>query len=96
MGPQTGTEDPQFVTHEKYYENISRICNVMLIENVPEYAERVARDHLDPSWLLESAVIDPRILGIPSARSRLYILAFDTKTVTKRDDVYFSRKIVHK
>eukprot|EP00435_Cladocopium_sp_Y103_P057869 s1201_g20.t1 len=85
MGLQTGVSDPKFVTHKRFYENFKRMSDVMLIENVPEYRKSIAQEHLGEGWDLEmSAVIDPRLFGVPAARARLYMLAFNKAREKKR------------
>lgn len=88
MGRRTGTDDPRFVTHSSYYDSMKQISDIMIIENVPEYSEEIARQHL-VGWSTESVVVDPRVLGVPASRARLYILAFNEATVKRRRDVCF-------
>lgn len=67
---------------------MKRISDVMLIENVPEYEKHIIASELGNTWDLDmSAVIDPRIFGIPAARPRLYVLAFNKDKVQPRPDV---------
>lgn len=90
MGEQEGTADASFCTHESHYKEISRIHDVMILENVPEYAVDIPRSRLDARWKLLSAVIDPRIFGFPCARARVYILAYNQKTVRMREGLFSS------
>lgn len=89
MGLQAGVDSPKFQTHKKFYTNMERKSDVMLIENVPEYGTEIAASHLGREWELDSAVVDPRVFGLPASRPRLYILAFRKKTVRRRGDVWF-------
>lgn len=92
MGLQTGVTDPRFDTHRCYFESISRVSDVMVIENVPEYSVTIVEAELKKTgcgdWACESAVIDPRVVGIPTARARLYIVAFNKLVARWREDVW--------
>ena len=61
--------------------------NALLIENVPEYSPAVVRSELPATWDLKSCVIDPRIFGLPAARSRIYLVAWDTTKVFWRSEI---------
>lgn len=87
MGKKTGTADPRFKCHKEYYKKIKFTHSAMLIENVPEYGEEIILQSLGDEWSVKSLVIDPRVLGIPAARSRLYALAWRHSKVTWRPDV---------
>ena len=89
MGRQRGVRDPKFLTHSSYYQSMKRISDIMIIENVPEYRPSIAEEHLGDEWTTESLVVDPRVLGTPASRARLYILAFRKATVKRRKDVWF-------
>ena len=75
------TQDVQFETHEAMYENICPDVDIQLLENVPEYEEKGYKQSLACQKLGEafdgiSFKIDPRVLGLPTARARVYILAW--------------------
>ena len=95
-GISKGTAAPAFVTHESYYEQMGKIHDVLLVENVPEYDTDIPQKLLDQlhddggergMWGCMSAVVDPRIFGIPAARARLFYLAFRKDRVKLRTDV---------
>lgn len=88
MGRQTGTGDPRFQTHSCYYKSMKDISDIMIIENVPEYSPTIPQQLL-VGWDMESLVVDPRILGVPASRARLYVLAFRKDKVKRRHDVCF-------
>lgn len=89
MGRQDGVDSPKFQTHKKFYTNMKKTADIMLIENAPEYGTEIAASHLGLDWELDSAVVDPRVFGIPASRPRLYILAFRKNKVRRRGDVWF-------
>ena len=63
-------------------------CNdALLIENVPEYSPDVVRAELPDTWDLKYCVIDPRIFGLPAARSRIYLVAWDTTKAFWRPEI---------
>lgn len=81
MGNRLQTKDVQFETHEAMYENISPNVDIQIIENVPEYEEKgyeqsLACQKLGEDFDGKSFKIDPRVLGLPTARARVYILAW--------------------
>ena len=49
---------------------------ILVIENVPEYEERVVRSSLSSCWTLVSVRVDPRVLGFGTARARVFIVAY--------------------
>lgn len=59
----------------------------MLIENVPEYPESLIKQELGPGYSVRSIVIDPRILGIPAARTRRYAIAWRHSKVKWRPEI---------
>lgn len=61
--------------------------NALLIENVPEYSPAVVRSELPATWDLKSCVIDPRMFGLPAARARIYLIAWDTTKVFWRSEI---------
>lgn len=87
IGNRKGTADPAYETHRQYYKKMKTLCEVLIIENVPEYGETHIRDELGPEWGIRSHVIDPRIFGIGAARSRLYAICWKVKTIHWREDV---------
>ena len=76
MGKMLREQDPRFRTHTFYYACMRRLCDAVLLENVPGYRVEVAQSHLGPEWETRHAIIDPRIFGVPCARTRLYIIAW--------------------
>ena len=86
MGKQKGTNDLRFKCHDDFYDNIQRVSDVMLVENVPEYAVTIPKERLK-NWGVQYEVIDPRVLGIPSSRARVFILAFNRARVSWTSDV---------
>lgn len=93
MGKRLGTNDIAFKTHESYYANMSALCDVMLIENVPDYKVDIIQGELGEGWQLKGAVIDPRIFGVPCSRTRLYCIAFNKARATWRPDIVISEVI---
>lgn len=95
MGKQRRQADPVFSTHRAFYKEIPRTADVMLVENVPEYGTEVARDHLPKHWDFRSVTIDPRHLGVPAGRTRIWILAWDTKRVQWREGGISIEEVMH-
>jgi hypothetical protein len=87
MGKKLGTSDPVFATHESFYEATSVDCDVCIVENVTEYSPDHARKGLGPGWEIQFEKLDPRILGLPAARARIYMICYRTSKVTWRRDV---------
>ena len=76
MGKRLQTNAVQFETHEALYENVSPEMDIQIVENVPEYSEDVVRSRLPADFDMKWMKIDPRILGLPAARARIYYLAW--------------------
>eukprot|EP00435_Cladocopium_sp_Y103_P057440 s810_g19.t1 len=76
MGNRLLTNAVQFETHEAMYENVTPEVDVQLIENVPEYTDGVVKKRLPEDFDMKSFKIDPRILGLPAARARVYYLTW--------------------
>ena len=52
---------------------------ILVIENVPEYEESLVRKELGKEWNLESARFDPRCLGLPTSRARVFMICWRVK-----------------
>lgn len=77
MGLRAKERGPSAAVHKAYYSNMDcSSCLILVIENVPEYEERVVRASLSKHWTLVSVRIDPRILGLAAARARVFIIAY--------------------
>lgn len=68
-------DDPNFCTHTAFFENVACTQDLNIIENVPEYGVDIVRTALGPCFDIKAVKIDPRILGLGVARSRIYIVA---------------------
>ena len=67
-------------THVAYYRNMRKSKNgILVIENVPEYEESLVRKELGKEWNLESARFDPRCLGLPTSRARVFMICWRVK-----------------
>lgn len=86
MGKQQRERAVVFRTHKAFYAEIPAIHDVVLIENVPEYGVTVAKTHLPPHWSFRHVTIDPRLFGIAAGRTRIFILAWNSKTVKWSQD----------
>ena len=93
MGKQRQQADPVYKTHEAYYKKLSQLCDILVVENAPEYAQTVIEAELGPTWSVRSEVIDPRVFGIGAARSRRYAICWKTEAATWRSDVKMSEVI---
>ena len=78
MGLRKKEHGKSQICHKAYYDNMKASQNwILVIENVPEYEERVVHRALgNKDWKLESVRIDPRVLGFGASRARLYIVAY--------------------
>ena len=72
---------------------MSPLHDVMLIENVPEYKQEIIANQLGNEWEIKSAVLDPRALGIPASRSRIYAIAWRSSKVRWRPEVHLETVI---
>lgn len=59
----------------------------MVIENVPEYKAEIIERELGKQWSIKHCVIDPRVLGVPACRTRLYAIAWKHAEVNWRNDI---------
>ena len=82
MGNRKGTNDTRFETHNRFYSEYSRECDVLVVENVVEYGEDITKSALGPSWAVTSICFDPRNVGMGIARARIYLLCWKTNKVT--------------
>lgn len=72
----------KFSTHEAMYEQAKKNCDVLLIENVPEYdIKTMVRRKLGAGWKVREACIDPRHFGMGASRPRRYGLAWKQSSV---------------
>lgn len=55
--------------------------SVLVLENVTEYSESLVKKELGPEWNLVSTRIDPRILGLPCSRARVFMICWRVKEV---------------
>ena len=80
MGKRQREKDIAFQTHKSYFSEVASEQDILIIENVPEYSEKLVLQHLNTgkaqTWQLQSIRIDPRNLGFGCARSRVYMLAY--------------------
>ena len=93
MGPGKRENGKSFETHTSYYRSAATLCQVLVIENVPEYGRQVIQDQLGPMWSIKTMVIDPRIFGVCVARSRQYAICWKSEEVTWRQDVSLEKII---
>ena len=76
MGKRLGTKAVEWETHEAFYGNISPEEDLQIVENVPEYGSEHAARKLGPEFDTCSLVVDPRVLGLPASRARIYIIGW--------------------
>ena len=87
MGKRRGVHDAAYETHRAYYKSMTGLCDLLLIENVPEYDPKLVQQELGPLWDLKWSILDPRAFGVPAARTRVYILAWRKDKLQWRSDV---------
>lgn len=82
MGRRAKEMGPSAVVHAAFYKHMRESdTSLLIVENVPEYEERIVRNSLVVSgmaskWELLSVRLDPRILGLGCARARVFIVAY--------------------
>ena len=76
MGKRLGTKAVEWKTHEALYSEVCPKEDIQVIENVPEYGVQLAMQKLGPNFEAKSMVVDPRVLGMPASRARIYIIAW--------------------
>lgn len=91
MGKRQGSHDPGFVCHEKCYQQAPYLGDVLVVENVPQYCPDLVQNRLGPNWTVQHVVIDPRILGLPASRPRIFMLCYKHKLVSWRKGVTLSK-----
>ena len=68
-----------FATHQAYYERVAPHQDVIIVENVPEYQENTVMGCLPGGnrvWRMKSIRLDPRVLGLPTARARVFMIIY--------------------
>ena len=69
-------------THTSYYKAMKKSDNtVLVIENVAEYKESIVQKELGGDWEIQSVQIDPRLLGLPCCRTRVFMLCWKRDVV---------------
>ncbi|CAK9068088.1 unnamed protein product [Durusdinium trenchii] len=79
MGLRQGTNTVGFATHQAYYERVAPHQDVIIVENVPEYQENTVMGCLPGGnrvWRMKSIRLDPRVLGLPTARARVFMIIY--------------------
>ena len=75
MGKGLKDADPKYMVHSKYYG--LKAGELLLLENVPEYEmERVVGQEMGKSWEVQAVVVDPRLFGFGTSRTRVYGLCW--------------------
>eukprot|EP00435_Cladocopium_sp_Y103_P026039 s1099_g6.t1 len=82
MGNKEKENGAQHHTHVAYYKHVRESeASVAVIENVPEYEEKVVKKELGKGWDLASVRLDPRCFGLACARARVFMLCWRTDKV---------------
>ena len=82
MGNREKEHGVQHQTHVAYYRHVRESgTSVAVIENVPEYEEKVVKNELGKGWDLTSVRLDPRCFGLGCARARVFMLCWRTDKV---------------
>ena len=87
MGKKLGKKSPAFKCHKKYFQQAKKTADVLVVENVPQYQSSTVEEELGEDWRVRYCVIDPRIVGLPAARSRIYLICYNKKVVRWRPDI---------
>lgn len=82
MGRRQQDLGPSFVVHKAFFKNMRNSKNsIVVVENVPEYSEALVQRELGCEWALESVRLDPRVLGLPTSRARVFMLCWKKNEV---------------
>ena len=82
MGKRQGQHGKYHQTHVSYFSNMKASKNsILLIENVTEYEEALVKKELGPAWTLVSTRMDPRCLGLPCSRARVFIVRWKVQEI---------------
>lgn len=82
MGKRQGQHGKYHQTHVSYFSNMKASKNsILLIENVTEYEEALVKKELGPAWTLVSTRMDPRCLGLPCSRARVFIVCWKVQEI---------------
>lgn len=82
MGRREQEQGSSQHTHTSYYRAMKTSENtVLVIENVAEYKESVVQKELGGEWEIRSVRIDPRLLGLPCCRTRVFMLCWKRDVV---------------
>lgn len=76
MGLGLKEMDVGFKTHEAFYKQYAKVCDVLTIENVTEYPRDVVQKHLGPNWSIQDVQVDPRNVGLGMGRARSFFIAY--------------------
>lgn len=87
MGKKLGKKSPAFKCHRKYFQQAKATADVLVVENVPQYQCSTVEEELGEDWKVRSCIIDPRIVGLPAARSRIYLICYNKKVAQWRSDI---------
>ena len=77
MGKREKEQGAQHATHVAYFRNMrdSQI-SLAIVENVTEYSEALVKRELGQGWDLVSVRFDPRCLGLPTSRARVFMICW--------------------
>lgn len=82
MGRRLQETGPSHEVHVSYYANMRNSKNsVLIIENVTEYKEALVKRELGGQWDLVSIRVDPRLLGLPCSRARVFMICWKREEV---------------
>lgn len=88
MGKGLRTKDKTYATHTMHYELVEQEGHdLAIIENVAEYSEEHAKHGLPEDWVSESVVVDPRLFGQGTARTRRYIVLYRKGSVQQNGGI---------
>lgn len=81
MGKGAGESDPVYQVHQKYYQELPNMADLVLLENVPEYdiQNQVSRNL--KGWESHTERVDPRHFGLGCSRARNYGIALNPKVL---------------
>lgn len=81
MGKRLLEDDPRVKTHDSYYSQYKKVCNVFFVENVCEYPPEKVEAALGKEWTVLAVKLDPRNLGLGISRARIYMVCFKKSCV---------------
>ena len=94
MGLGEGEDDVVFKVHEKHYDVVGDIADMLVTENVPEsQLQATLNRYLGADWATQTVNLDPRLFGLGCARARSYAISFKRSMFKLNETISVERVI---